>query len=262
VEDFLISHLPTAGALPVLREREPRIWPGGETRVAAFAPFPEDLPGTFQEIEAVRRVFEDGLFLEGEEASEERFQEEMRSAAVIHAATHGFMNAHNPLFSRIELFPDAGRALSANSQTRAVPGRDGRLEVHELLGSTVESFLVFLSGCETAMGPGWSTGFGRGEEFATLGQAFLHAGAANVIATLWRIDDPGAAAFAEKFYLGLRENRIPGEALAQAQRAMIEDPRHGSPFYWAAYRLTGTGDPWAGPALAPFPGAEPGESVR
>jgi CHAT domain-containing protein len=262
VEDYLISNLPTAGALPVLRGREPRIRGGWETPVAVFAPFPEDLPGTSLEIEAIRGVFEEGVFLEGQEASEGRLREELGSAQVIHAATHGLMNAHNPLFSRIEFVPDPGEPSSSEAQRRSISERDGRLEVHELLGTTVKSFLVFLSGCETAMGPGWSTGFGRGEEFATLGQAFLHAGAENVIATLWRIDDPGAAAFAESFYMELDRKRNPAEALAYAQRAMIGNPRYGSPFYWGAYRLTGTGDASEGRGTGTHSGAETGRGVR
>ena len=210
--------------------------------MAAFAPFPEDLPGTSLEIDAIREAFGEGGYFEGEEASEGRFRDEMLRVQVIHVATHGTMNAQNPLFSRIEFASGPSGPTSPEVPPHLTSERDGRLEVHELLGTTVESSLVFLSGCVTAMGPGWSTGFGRGEEFATLGQAFLHAGAENVIATLWRIDDPGAASFAGKFYSELHRDRIPAEALAYAQRATIRDPRYGSPFYWAAYRMTGTGE--------------------
>jgi CHAT domain-containing protein len=270
VEDYLIHHLPTAGALPVLRDRvsgpggESGWGPGayetgGEVDVVAFAPFPSDLPGTALEMEVIRQEFEGGGYFEGPAASEARFWEGLRRRAVIHAATHGVMNFHNPLFSRIEFA--AGQSPRSGSEAEWTSGsrgaaeeergqdtkNDGRLEVHELLGANVGSLLVFLSGCETGMGPGWSTGFGRGEEFTTLGQAFLYAGAQNVIGTLWRIDDPGAATFAGRFYRELGLSGHPVEALAYTQRALIRNERYGAPFYWAAYRLTGAGDLQAGP---------------
>ena len=86
----------------------------------------------------------------------------------------------------------------------------------------------------------WSTEFFRGEDYTTLAQAFLYAGALNVIATLWPIDDAGAAEFVQHFYTAY-QRASPGEALVEAQRRMISDPRYGAPYYWAAYQLAGTG---------------------
>jgi CHAT domain-containing protein len=112
--------------------------------------------------------------------------------------------------------------------------------MHELLRLTVNSPLVFLSGCETGLGGAWSTPFETGEDFTTVGQALLLAGAANVVATLWRIDDAGASVFAGRFYEAARR-MPPAEALAEAQRAMIVDSRYANPYYWAAYDVSGTG---------------------
>ena len=136
------------------------------------------------------------------------------------------------MFSRLELAPGTGD-----------PDDDGRLEIHELLGMRVRSPLVFLSGCETALGAAWSTPFMRGEDYATLAQGFLYAGAESVIATLWRIDDEGAAAFAAAFYDAMR-TRTPLDALAAAQRSLLHDSRYArfsAPRYWAAYVLAGAG---------------------
>jgi CHAT domain-containing protein len=99
---------------------------------------------------------------------------------------------------------------------------------------------VFLSGCETGLGPARATTFDRYEDYATLGQAFLFAGARGVIATLWRIDDEGAARFAERFYDHL--SRVPPvEALALAQRDLMSDARWRHPYYWAGYTISGDG---------------------
>ena len=71
------------------------------------------------------------------------------------------------MFSRLELSRVAG--------TRAED--DGRLEVHELLGLTIRSPLVFLSGCETGAQQEWLDDPVRGTGDLTLAQAVLSAGA-------------------------------------------------------------------------------------
>jgi CHAT domain-containing protein len=140
------------------------------------------------------------------------------------------MNAVNPMFSRIELA--SGKSGS--------PEDDGSLELHELLQMPVKSGLVYLSGCETGLGASWSTAFMQSQDYATLSQALLYAGARNVIATLWRIDDLGASVFAQRFYSALSK-ADPGDALAIAQRSMIRDARYAAPRYWAAYTISGSG---------------------
>jgi CHAT domain-containing protein len=134
------------------------------------------------------------------------------------------------MFSRLEL----SRGSDASDD-------DGRFELHELLATRVASRLVFLSGCETALGTAWSTTFQRGEDYATIALAFLQAGASSVVATLWRIEDRGAAAFASSFYGSLRD-RPPAAALALAQRAMLRSRGYSAPYYWAAYQIEGAGD--------------------
>ena len=134
------------------------------------------------------------------------------------------------MFSRIELAAGDGSG----------PDDDGRLEVHEVVGLTIHSPLVFLSGCETGLGAAWSTSFDRSEDYATLAQAFLYAGARNVVATLWRVADESAAEFAGRFYAELRSSGA-ADALASAQRGMIADPRYHAPYYWASYQVSGDG---------------------
>jgi CHAT domain-containing protein len=151
------------------------------------------------------------------------------SGGVVHLATHGVMNWRNPMFSRIELAPGRGG-----------PGDDGRLEIHELLAIRINAQLVFLSGCETGAGIAWSNQFARGEDYSTLAQSFLYAGARTVAATLWPIEDQGAAVLAERFYTHL-ERSPPAEALALSQRELMRDPRYGSAYYWAGYQVIGAG---------------------
>ena len=88
-----------------------------------------------------------------------------------------------------------------------------------------------------------------GEDFTTMGQALLYAGARNVVATLWRIDDNAAAEFAGRFY-DVLTSRSAADALATAQRAMIGDPELRSPYLWAAYQVSGNGGQTFNPANA------------
>jgi CHAT domain-containing protein len=148
----------------------------------------------------------------------------------VHVATHAELNLRNPMFSEIRMAPGSGARDD-----------DGRLEVYEIFGMHVNNPLVFLSGCETGAGSAWSTEFQRGEDYATLARAFLYAGARNVIATLWPLDDAGAAELADKFYAYRRETD-DAQALARAQRAMMHDPRYRAPYYWAGYELSGAGN--------------------
>ena len=99
---------------------------------------------------------------------------------------------------------------------------------------------MFLSGCETGVGEAWSSAFDLGEDYTTLGQSFLFAGARNVVATLWRIDDEGAAEFSRRFYGWLRTLPVP-EALARAQVEMLSSGPRRSPYFWAAFEVMGDG---------------------
>ena len=88
------------------------------------------------------------------------------------------------------------------------------------------------------MGGAYTTAFAPGEDYATLAQAFLYAGATNVIATLWPVEDNGAAAFVDEFYQALGRSS-PAAALAAAQRAMLSSERYSAPYHWAPYQLAG-----------------------
>lgn len=228
VEHFELLQLPTSAALPALRAsavQAPR-----QVRAAIFAPTPEALPATRREAKTVTSVLRGSALHIGSRATEGRVRLALQEGGVVHIASHATLNGRNPLFSHIELAGARGGS-SANN---------GRLEAHELLGLRIDAPLVFLSGCETAVGGSWSTRYDSGEDYAALAQTFLYAGARNVVATLWRIDDDGAAEFARHFYEGLTESGYP-EALAKAQRRMIADSRYRSPYYWAAYQVSGGG---------------------
>ena len=229
-ETLAVMYAPTAAAFHALRNDRSARADARSARMVAFAPFPEALPASRDEAQSVAGALPRASARVGTSATEAELRRALQAGFMVHVASHALMNPRNPLFSRIE--------LAGNS---AGPAKDnGRLEVHELLDLHFDSNLVFLSGCETALGSAWSTQFETGEDFTTTAQALLYAGARNVVATLWRIDDVGGAEFAKRFYAALERGAAP-EAIAEAQRAMIADPRYRNPYFWAAYEVTGSG---------------------
>jgi CHAT domain-containing protein/tetratricopeptide (TPR) repeat protein len=232
VDDYTLQFLPTAAALPILRDGRTDGWRGGAT---VMAPFPQELPGTGEEAAVAAALLPDVRRLAAGAATEAALRQALREGRLVHVATHGIMNPVNPMFSSLRF--ERGRVGG--------PDDDGRLEVHELIGMTSASPLVFLSGCETALGGARSTPFDRHEDYATLAQAFLYAGTRAVVATLWRIDDEGAARFAQRFYAHLRS--LPAvSALVAAQRDLSRDRRWGHPYYWAGYTISGDGPAMSG----------------
>ena len=144
---------------------------------------------------------------------------------MIHLATNGILNKSNPLFSFIQL--ETG------------DGQDGRLEVHEVFGLDLAADLVVLSACQTGLGSGALSDVPAGDDWVGLARAFLHAGAGNVVATLWPVDDWATAALMERFYGAGDVASQPARALAAAQRALLTTSATAHPFYWAGFVAVG-----------------------
>ena len=222
VEDYIVSYLPMAGALASFSAQ------ATAERLVALAPSVSKLQFTSDEVRAVAAAFgHHAIAIVGPQATETRFKNTAGNYDVIHFATHGFFNRANPLFSGVQLEPDAQN--------------DGRLEVYEILGLHLRAHLVTLSACETALGSGYFTDIPAGDEFVGLTRAFLSAGASTVVASLWEVNDSSTAGLMRSFYLELPESS-PSLSLAMAQRSMLHgDSAHRHPFYWAAFISVGSG---------------------
>jgi len=136
-------------------------------------------------------------------------------------AAHGIYDPLNPLYTRIELAPDAAN--------------DGHLEVHEVLALNLSNAnLIVLSGSEAYIGQQ-----SRGDEIIGLTQAFLYAGAPSVITSLWNVDDRATGGLMQSFYQYWQEDLTIAEALRQAQIEILSNDEWRSPYYWASFNLTG-----------------------
>lgn len=235
VQDHVLLDAPSAAVLVALRSeaRSATARPRSAS-LEALAPFPRALPSSDMEVRAVSAALSGARRDEGVAATEARLRSALARSRIVHVASHAVLLPSHPMFSYVQL-----RAERQGAATD--PSDDGRLEVHELLALRIRSSLVFLSGCDTGLGPAWSTDFTPGEDYATLAQAFLLAGARDVVATLWRVEDRSAGVVARTFYEALR-GAPPADALARAQRLMIASSDYSNPFYWASYRLTGSGE--------------------
>ena len=219
IERYQPTVTPSASVWLALGER-PRDPPSAG--ILAVAPRPDALPASQREVAAIaRRVGTAARVMTGAAASEEAFRRDASSHRVLHLATYGVLNKHNPLFSFVELAPGGEH--------------DGRLEVHEVFGLRLTADLVVLSACQTGLGSGTLTDVPAGDDWVGLTRAFLHAGAKRVVATLWPVDDWATAALMERFYERMAAGEGPASALVNAQRAVRSTPTTSHPFYWAGF---------------------------
>ncbi len=223
VERYEITTTPSASVWVALSVRAPRRASAG---FLVLAPKPDALPASRREVAAIqRRVGADARVLIAGEATEEAFRRDAPTRRVLHLATYGILNKRNPLFSFV--------ALAAGG------AQDGRLEVHEVFGMQLAADLVVLSACETGVGSGALNDVPPGDDWVSLTRAFLHAGAAQVVATLWPVDDRATASLMEQFYDGYSSGRGAAYALARAQRQLLMSSATAHPFYWAGFVVAG-----------------------
>jgi len=193
-----------------------------------MAPRVAELPATRREVAQIQDAYGDqATILLGAEATEEALASTAGTYDVIHLATYGVVNRTNPLFSYVELAP--GEAL------------DGRLEAHELSEVGLDADLVVLSACETGVASGSRADVPPGDDWVGLVRSLLSAGASEVIATLWRVEDETTADLMAEFYRGYAAGAPTRDALAVAQRQLLSDPETANPFYWAGFVLIGAG---------------------
>ncbi|RMH15475.1 MAG: CHAT domain-containing protein [Acidobacteria bacterium] len=260
VEDHPITYLPSASTLaalrrgrgerpaprgllavvadPVLNRRDPRLrspagavraGPEDATRAAAGAcDALERLPFAGREAAAILALAPpaEGFQALGFDATKELVQGGvLRAYRFVHLATHGRLDAAHPELSGLVL-----ACLDPTGQRR-----DGELRLHEIYDLELTAEMVVLSACQTALGEEI-----RGEGLWGLTRGFLHAGAARVMVSLWRVGDRGTAELMEHVYRALLDRGLsPAAALREAQLAMRRDPQWAAPYHWAGFLIQG-----------------------
>jgi CHAT domain-containing protein len=144
---------------------------------------------------------------------------------IVHIATHGIINNERPELSGIvlSLFDEQGNP------------RNGFLRLRDIYNLKLPADLVVLSACSTALGKDV-----KGEGLIGLTRGFMHAGAAGVVASLWKVDDEATAELMKNFYIALFKKGLPpAAALRDAQLELAKYPRWQSPYYWAGFVIQG-----------------------
>jgi CHAT domain-containing protein/predicted negative regulator of RcsB-dependent stress response len=223
VEAHDVTYVPSASVWLRMRARPL----GHHAGVLALAPLDARLQGTAREVEAIRNAWGDEATVRrGAAATEESLRHPERTYRIVHLATRGILNRYNPLFSYVDLRP-AGAT-------------DGRLEVHEVFRLVLDTDLLVLSACQTGLGAGSVADVPAGDDWVGLVRAFMQAGARNVMATLWAVDDVHTAEVAGAFHRLVAAGESYAHALAEVKRAAIRHTATSNPYYWAGLVLTGT----------------------
>jgi CHAT domain-containing protein len=210
----------------------------------------EPLPGTAAELDAVLTLAGKVsprprlLALRGREAGTSQLLAALPEARWAHLATHGFLavprgevrkellddrlfefgfqrerrgvGARNPLVQ-------SGLVLAGANLPRKGPEDDpGILTAEAIAGLNLDRLqLVVLSACETGVGEV----AGPGEGVFGLQRAFHLAGARDVVASLWKVDDEPTAALMRLFYHHLwQKGEAPLQALRKAQLTLYRNP--------------------------------------
>lgn len=150
---------------------------------------------------------------------------ELTQYRMVHFATHGLINNVHPELSAI--------VLSLVNQQGEV--QNGLLRLHEIYNLQLSADLVVLSACDTGLGKQI-----RGEGLVGLTRGFMYAGAARVVASLWKVDSLQTEKLMKHFYEGMaRDELSPSRALQRAQIEMWKESPQEAPYYWAAFILQG-----------------------
>jgi CHAT domain-containing protein len=136
--------------------------------------------------------------------------------AALHFASHAIANRESPLDSAIVL---------------AGPAESRKLYAREILEQPLAADLVTLSACRTAGSRTY-----HGEGLTGFAWAFLSAGASNVVAGLWDVDDRASASLMSRFYDHLSAGLSPASALRRAKLDLIgSGGAYRKPRYWAPF---------------------------
>lgn len=243
VEDFAVSYassLSVIGATRELRRRPPGVGarqllalgnPSNAPAAGASGTSPGSLPEAEREVKTLGRLYGGprSKVLSGGEATEARVKAEAPRSSVIHLASHGVLDAANPMYSHVVL---AGGG-----------GEDGMLEAWELMQMDLNADLFVLSACETARGR-----VGAGEGVIGMSWALLIAGVPTMVVGNWQVSSASTTELMLDFHRHLtapparfRAAGAKAEALRQASLTLLKSPDYKHPFYWAGFSLIGDG---------------------
>jgi CHAT domain-containing protein len=223
LEDVTLSVAPSLGL--VLNSR-PNSRPGRANLLAIGDPespgqeFPR-LPNARKEIDTIAASFSSSnkAIFEGAASQPSIYRRaDPASFSFIHFAAHATANRASPL--------DSALILSREGNTYALTAR-------EIMKVPLDASVVTLSSCRSAGAREYS-----GEGLVGLTWAFLQAGARNVVAGLWDVDDESTSRLMSRMYSDLTRGALPEDALRAAQLSLLHAGYpYTKPYYWGPFQL-------------------------
>ena len=158
------------------------------------------------------------------DATEEYFRKNAPGQDIIHIASHGLFSVENAIDSHSILLS-------------TTPNHDGLLRADEIYNLDLSAAqIVVLSICNGSL-----YRFGPGDEPFGIIPALIAAGTANIIGTLWPLEDAVGRQMMVDFYRALCKTN-PAQALRKAACYLIEADADVS--QWASFTLCGAGRGW------------------
>ena len=180
-----------------------------------------DLPHAREEVDTIAALFADSSKSVYERARAQPSVYRKAGTArfsFVHFAAHATANRASPL--------DSALILSREGNSYALTAR-------EIMRVPLDANLVTLSSCRSAGARAYS-----GEGLVGLTWAFLQAGARNVIAGLWDVDDESTSRLMSKMYRELTRGIPPEDALRTAQLSLLHAGYpYQKPYYWGPFQL-------------------------
>jgi CHAT domain-containing protein/Tfp pilus assembly protein PilF len=178
------------------------------------------LPGSRQEAIAIGKILNTTPLL-GDQATKATVVGQMRSASVVHLATHGLLDTFNG---------DIPGAIAL-----APSGKDnGLLSAGEIFDLKLQANLVVLSACDTGRGEI------KGDGVIGLSRSLIAAGVPSVMVSLWAVDDNSTRVLMSDFYRQRQTNPNKAQALRQAMLTTMQ--QYPNPRDWAAFTIVGESD--------------------
>lgn len=222
IEDAAVATAPSLRALtPITRKpvRVPKLLLLGDPILSGqdFAP----LPNIEKEVAAVADRFSPAnrAVITGAAATPDRYAKAApQNFTDIYFATHAVANRDSPLNSAIIL---------------SHRGENFKLYARDVADVPLNAELVTLSACTSAGAKAYS-----GEGLMGFAWAFLQAGAQNVIASLWDVDDARSVDIMRRLYAGIAAGQSPARALRAAKLELLHTGSGARlPYYWGPLQV-------------------------
>ena len=226
-----VKYIPSCQLLKLIRNRtRPK-----PTNFFSIQNPTQDLFYTDMEVENISQIFQPNNNILAKQAATKTalFQQNLEDQHYNHFSCHSYFNFAEPLKSALILagsfVPAEENQTSANRETitispektiRSPSGQtfhlDKCLTLEDIFQLNLDQcHLVTLSACETAI----SNLSSNSDEYISLPSGFIFAGACNVVATQWTVNDFSTAILMTKFYQLHKLDELPvAKAMNQAQK--------------------------------------------